>query len=90
MTTDPKNQQSALQGVEVGRDLTIGNITQNINNYYDRPNEQQSERVTHEQDFYHNLGDREIDRKGIFVGREGDLKLLLIIKNWRLRLRYKY
>ncbi|MFM7603276.1 MAG: NB-ARC domain-containing protein, partial [Pseudanabaena sp.] len=75
MTTDPKNQQSALQGVEVGRDLTIENITQTIN-YYDRPNEQQSERVTHEQDFYHNLGDREIDRKSIFVGREADLDKL--------------
>jgi len=31
MTTDPKNQQSALQGNDVGRDLTIGNITQTIN-----------------------------------------------------------
>jgi len=63
MTTDPKNQQSALQGVEVGRDLTIENITQTIN-YYDRPNDLQSEKFTHDQSFYNNLGDREIDRDG--------------------------
>ncbi len=31
MTTDPKNQQSALHGIDVGRDLTIGNIAQTIN-----------------------------------------------------------
>ena len=42
----------------------------------DRPNDRQSERVTHEQGFYHNLGDRDIDRKGIFVGREDDLAKL--------------
>ncbi|TYQ24806.1 hypothetical protein PseudUWO311_17450 [Pseudanabaena sp. UWO311] len=31
MTTDPKNQQSALQGNDVARDLTIGNFAQTIN-----------------------------------------------------------
>jgi tetratricopeptide (TPR) repeat protein len=75
MTTDPKNQQSALQGVEVGRDLTIENITQTIN-YYDRPNDLQSEKFTHDQSFYNNLGDREIDRDGNFVGREAELAKL--------------
>ena len=75
MTTDPKNQQSAVQGVEVGRDLTIENITQTIN-YYDRPNDLQSEKFTHDQSFYNNLGDREIDLNGNFVGREADLAKL--------------
>ncbi len=75
MTTDPKNQQSALQGNDVGGNLTIGNITQTIN-YYDRPNDLQSEKITHDQSFYNNLGDREIDRDGNFVGREADLAKL--------------
>ncbi len=36
----------------------------------------QSERVTHEQDFYHNLDDREFYGASIFVGREADLEHL--------------
>jgi tetratricopeptide (TPR) repeat protein len=33
----------------------------------------QSEKFTHNQDFYHNLGDHNIDRNGNFIGREDDL-----------------
>ncbi|MFZ4555386.1 MAG: tetratricopeptide repeat protein [Pseudanabaena sp.] len=42
----------------------------------DRPNDLQSEKFTHDQSFYNNLGDREIDHDGNFVGREADLAKL--------------
>jgi tetratricopeptide (TPR) repeat protein len=42
----------------------------------DRPNDLRSEKFTHDKDFYNNLGDREIDRNGNFVGREADLEQL--------------
>jgi hypothetical protein len=42
----------------------------------DRLNDLQSEKFTHDQSFYNNLGDREIDRDGNFVGREADLAKL--------------
>ncbi len=42
----------------------------------DRTNDLQSEKFTHDQSFYNNLGDREIDRNGNFVGREADLDKL--------------
>jgi hypothetical protein len=32
----------------------------------DRPNDLQSEKFTHDQSFYNNLGDREIDHQGNF------------------------
>jgi tetratricopeptide (TPR) repeat protein len=78
MTTDPKNQQSALQGNDVGGNLTIGSITQtiNYNQIADRPNDLQSEKVLHEQSFYNNLDDREFYGESIFVGREADLDRL--------------
>jgi tetratricopeptide (TPR) repeat protein len=47
-----------------------GNIQ---HNYFNFP---QSEKFTHDQSFYNNLGDREIDRDGNFVGREADLAKL--------------
>jgi tetratricopeptide (TPR) repeat protein len=78
MTTDPKNQQSALHGVDVDGSLTIGSITQtiNYNQIADRPNDLQSEKVLHEQSFYNNLDDREFYGESIFVGREADLDRL--------------
>ena len=42
----------------------------------DRPNDFQSEKFTHEQGFYNNLGDHEFYGESIFVGREADLDKL--------------
>ncbi|MFN8750247.1 MAG: tetratricopeptide repeat protein, partial [Pseudanabaena sp.] len=51
--------------------VNIGTINVNYPQHRDR-----SEKVLHQNSFYNNLGDREIDRAGNFVGREKDLEKL--------------
>jgi tetratricopeptide (TPR) repeat protein len=56
---------------QAGSTVSIGTFIAN-----NRLNEDRSEKVFHDKSFYNNLGDREIDRAGNFVGRDKDLEEL--------------
>ncbi|PZO42331.1 MAG: hypothetical protein DCF19_06980 [Pseudanabaena frigida] len=58
--------------------ITVSGGVVNVENLIiaDRPNAPQSERFSHDQGFYNNLGDREFYGESIFVGREADLDKL--------------
>ncbi|MEI6063996.1 MAG: hypothetical protein WCQ26_05350, partial [Pseudanabaena sp. ELA748] len=87
MSSQPENEQTALENVTAGGDINA-NISQEIHHepnklaekigiavsvvnvenliITDRSNDLQSEKFTHDQGFYNNLGDREFYGKSIF------------------------